>query len=120
MTASRILLVDDEIPLINVVNHWLENACYETTTCYSADEAADKILNNEYDVLFSDVIMPGNLNGFILAELAIKEQPKIKILLASGYTDGLENNTKFDFEILSKPYRKQYLLDKIKKLFEKS
>jgi hypothetical protein len=41
-------------------------------------------------------------------------------VIASGYTDGLENNTKFDFEILSKPYRKQYLLDKIKKLFEKS
>lgn len=56
--------MDDEIALINVVNHWLENAGYETTTCYSADEAADKILNNEYDVLFSDVIMPGNLNGF--------------------------------------------------------
>lgn len=119
MTASRILLVDDEIALINVVNHWLENAGYETTTCYSADEAADKILNNEYEVLFSDIIMPGNLNS-TLAELAIKEQPKIKILLASGYTDGLENNTKIDFEILSKPYRKQYLLDKIKKLFEKS
>lgn len=119
MNKKKILLVDDEESLVNVVNLWFVNAGYETTICYSTEEATTNILNNEYDLIFSDVVMPGNINGFDLVELALQKQPNIKVLLASGYTGGLEAGRNLDVEVLAKPYRKKNLLAKIQEILEK-
>jgi len=118
MKNKKILLVDDEENLINVVNLWLIKAGYETTLCYSTEEATTNILNNEYDLIFSDVIMPGKINGFDLVEFALQNQPNIKVLLASGYTGGIEEKRNLDVEVLAKPYRKQFLLAKIQVVLE--
>lgn len=114
--SKRILLVDDEVNLISAVKYWLENAGYEPTLCFNTDDACNILREQQFDLLFSDVIMPGKINGFELAELAMKEQPTIKLLLASGYTAGLHNQSSIDAEVLNKPYRKRNLLEKIAEL----
>lgn len=118
MNKLKALLVDDEECLIDIVSLWLTACGFETTTCYTTEDAIKYIKENQYDFLFSDVILPGEVNGFNLAELALEQQKSIKVLLASGYTAGLQHSTELELEVLAKPYRKNTLLEKVSDLFE--
>jgi CheY-like chemotaxis protein len=63
----------------------------------------------EFDLLFTDVIMPGGMNGRRLADEAARRRPAIRVLFTSGYTeDGIVHHGRLDPGVvrLSKPYRK--------------
>ena len=77
--------------------------------------AALAVLDGQHVALiFTDIIMPGALDGFALAQKAIERRPGIKILLASGFPEAMVNG---DFQrmlasqcgLLRKPYRKETL-----------
>jgi CheY-like chemotaxis protein len=71
----------------------------------------------EIDVLFSDVIMPGGMNGAQLAIEARRIRPGLKVLLTSGYTaEALtkEHGMPDDLEVLPKPYRHEDLANKLR------
>jgi two-component system, NtrC family, sensor kinase len=54
--------------------------------------------------VFSDIVMPGALNGVDLARIIRREQPTLPVLLATGYSDVAQAATDDGFTILSKPY----------------
>jgi DNA-binding LytR/AlgR family response regulator len=56
------------------------------------------------DVLFSDVVMPGSMDGVQLSVAAARLRPGLKILLTSGYVASREALAEHDFPLLSKPY----------------
>jgi PAS domain S-box-containing protein len=84
---ETILIVDDEVDLMDVAVAFLEGLGYKTLRATGGKQAL-KILeeNEDIDLLFSDVIMPGGLDGFKLALAAMKILPTLKILLTSGLT----------------------------------
>ncbi len=100
-----ILIVDDEEALREVAQHLLTELGYTILTAASGDEAL-KILESgiKVDLLFSDIIMPGSLDGYKLTVAVHKIQPDLKILLTSGYTPKLNEILSENYELLSKPY----------------
>jgi CheY-like chemotaxis protein len=107
--SKTILIVDDEEALRKVAELSLSQLGYTILTACNGDEAL-KIFETgtNIDLLFSDIVMPGNLDGYKLALLASKKQPNLKILLTSGYAH--KNNETLSEKngdlsiILAKPY----------------
>jgi CheY-like chemotaxis protein len=73
------------------------------------------------DLLFSDIMMPGGMNGIELAREARRVAPETKILLTSGYAQAAldaEGSLPQGIEILSKPYRQLDLTQRLRQLLE--
>ncbi|MFX6182756.1 response regulator, partial [Acinetobacter baumannii] len=68
------------------------------------------------DLLFTDLIMPGSMNGVVLAREARRMIPSIKILLTTGYaSESIERHgADGEFPVLDKPYRHDELARKIR------
>src|SRR5690606_7127742 len=82
----KILMVDDDKPILEVVSEALSDEGYDVVTATDGDEALEKIQNDaSIDVLFSDVVMPG-LSGVDLARKAASIRPGLRIVLASGHS----------------------------------
>ena len=70
----------------------------------------------DIDLLFTDVVMPGGLNGREVAEEARKIRPGLKVLFTSGYFEGAlvrDGALETSVRLLVKPYRKKELAEKI-------
>ena len=66
----------------------------------------------EFDLLFTDIVMPGKLNGRQLAEAMVLQRPRLKVLFTSGYTyDALTRHGRVapEIRLLVKPYRRAEL-----------
>ncbi len=103
--AGAVLVVEDDPDVLAVAVEALSSLGYDVYSAANATEALS-ILRREtpIDVLFSDIVMPGNMNGIELAREARRLRPGIRVLLSSGYTrpDLLaEDNSDF----IPKPYQ---------------
>jgi CheY-like chemotaxis protein len=67
------------------------------------DDALARLAANRYDVLFSDVSLPG-MSGVDLARKALGGQPGLRVIFASGYGDTLLRHLDFPYISLTKPY----------------
>ena len=102
----RVLVVDDEVGLSELACVWLGSLGYEAEGVNSPAHALDKLKAGTYDVLFTDVVMPGGMDGIALARAARALQPGLRILLASGYAQALLGADDLPGGLLNKPYRK--------------
>jgi CheY-like chemotaxis protein len=96
-----ILIVDDRVEVAGVAQAMLEQIGYRT----------------HVDLLFTDLIMPGNMNGVMLAREGKRLHPKIRVLLTTGYTDASLERTDAsggEFDIIHKPYRRAELARKVR------
>jgi len=87
----RLLVVDDELPILKLVTRILATDNYEITAANSGTEAAQMITEPGYpgvDLLVTDLMMPG-LNGRELAEVARRQFPKARVLYVTGFADTL-------------------------------
>lgn len=115
--SGRVLIVEDDPGLQLVIVELFTTMGYETMTASDASQAL-AILKAEdgIDLLFSDVVMPGGMNGVDLATEARKSYPGLKILLASGYPQKalvgktLDENMGF----ISKPYRWSEIAERLR------
>ncbi len=116
--TGSILVVDDELALLNLVEETLKLQGYKVITAGNAIEALEKLKQHpEIDLLFSDVVMPGGLNGYELAEKSVKLYPGLKVLLTSGYTEtaiAKNGQARFNANLLSKPYTLEELSRQIR------
>jgi signal transduction histidine kinase/CheY-like chemotaxis protein len=102
--ALRVLLVEDDPGVREHARHLLEDAGHAVTPCEDAEQAAAKLQAADFDLLFSDIVLPGAMSGPELARLAKRLRPQIEVLLATGYArDELEGVIE-GWRILSKPY----------------
>ena len=80
-------VVDDEEALVDIATEYLLNLGYKVLTALSARQAINVIEdNNEIDLIFSDIIMPGDMDGYQLAGTVKGKDSRYKILLTSGFT----------------------------------
>jgi signal transduction histidine kinase len=102
-TGGKVLFVEDDALVRDVVGPALIGAGFDVETAANGDEAY-RILRSgrHFDIVFSDVVMPGILSGTDLAELIEKQFPAMRTVLASGYSDRLTLSDKV--RVLPKPY----------------
>jgi signal transduction histidine kinase/ActR/RegA family two-component response regulator len=84
--ALRILLTEDDPTVAGIAEVMLSDLGHQVRRAANAEEALEILRSDaEIDLLLSDVIMPGGMNGVELAKQAIDMRPRVKILLSSGY-----------------------------------
>jgi two-component system, NtrC family, sensor kinase len=59
---------------------------------------------NDIDLVFSDILMPGGMNGLQLADAVRRKFPEVMVLLTTGYSSSAEDAVRQGFEVLQKPY----------------
>ncbi|MCH8263392.1 MAG: response regulator [Proteobacteria bacterium] len=119
--SEVILVVEDEPRVRRVALRDLRKLGYQTLEVENADMAKTIIESGEpVDLLFSDVLMPGEMDGHMLAVWTRENYPQIKILLTSGYSKGkteVREDKKHPFPLLRKPYSSKNLARQIKTTF---
>ncbi|MCW9013327.1 MAG: response regulator [Gammaproteobacteria bacterium] len=116
--TETLLVVDDEEDLLELARNTLESLGYRILTASNGQQAL-QLLEKEarIDLLFSDVVMPGGINGYELAEQASILRPELKVLLTSGYTEkAIAHNgqARFNTNLLSKPYTRNELAQRLR------
>ena len=110
---ETILVVEDDPLVRKYVTSQLNSLGYRTLEAANGRDAlAITDSEAEFELLFTDVIMPGSMNGRELAEEAVKRRPTLKVLFTSGYTENaiLSNGClPSGVLLLPKPYRKPAL-----------
>ncbi len=103
---GSILLVEDDDEVAALVTEMLSDLGYRTTRVASAQAALGALADDrEIDVVFSDVVMPGPMNGLELAHEIRRRRPGLPVLMTTGYAGGEINRTDGEHvEVLSKPY----------------
>jgi PAS domain S-box-containing protein len=108
-----VLVVEDDALVRRYVVTQVESLGYTTLEASNAAEALDVIGNAAaVDLLFTDVIMPGPMNGRQLVDEALKRRPSLKTLFTSGYTENaIVHHGRLDSGVLllAKPYRRSDL-----------
>ncbi|KRQ96274.1 PAS domain S-box protein [Bradyrhizobium valentinum] len=108
-----VLVVEDDSLVRRYVMTQIESLGYTTLEAANASDAL-RIIDDvpNVDLLFTDVIMPGNMNGRQLVDEALKRRPGLKTLFTSGYTENaIVHHGRLDSGVLllAKPYRKSEL-----------
>ena len=120
--TETLLVVDDEEELLELARHSLEELGYKVLTAGDGKQALEYILSAvNIDLLFSDVVMPGGINGYELAEQATAHSPDLKVLLTSGYTEKAvahNGQARFAAHLLSKPYTQVDLAQRLRLLLD--
>ncbi len=115
--SARILIVEDNENVRAVPVNILRNQGYQVVEANDGAEAIALLEDvQSFDLLFTDVVLPGGMNGVDIAERAKQIQPNIKVVYTTGYTEtaAVHNGTLDATAVLiSKPYRRAELLDKI-------
>ena len=112
----RILVVEDNDDVRELAESMLEMADYEVVAAPSGERALGILENGEQvDLLFTDVIMPGGMNGLELIERVHAKRPGLPVLVTTGYMDELPGRGKRSdpLDVLAKPYQHQDLLDRV-------
>ncbi len=113
--SGTVLLVEDNPDVATVSAALLEQLGYTVRRVADADAALREIERASIDFVFSDIVMPGKMDGLALARYLRTVRPGLPILLTSGYSDAALN-VRGDFPILRKPYEIHELSQAIAKL----
>lgn len=114
--SERVLVVEDNDEVRRAVVALLSGWGYRVVAAENPDIAA-AILDKDpaFDLLFTDVVMPGSISAIELAALAQRLQPGIAVLLTSGYArDLIPVQDRPDYPLIAKPYRGEELMARLR------
>ena len=118
--SKKILIAEDDDRVRKITVRDVKSLGYEVVEVDDAASAKEVLsARSDIDLLLSDVLMPGDMDGFQLASWTQDNRPSVKVLLVSGYTKG--DRTEVDaerFPVLEKPYETRDLARAIKKSFD--
>lgn len=111
--SGSVLLVDDNDEVVDATAEMLQASGLEVRSVRSADAALDALAdaNGELDLVFSDVSMPGEMDGIQLAHEIRRRWPALPVVLLTGYATRVHDATAAGFRVLSKPVGAQALLE---------
>jgi PAS domain S-box-containing protein len=101
--GRRVLLVDDNPEVAEVTRELLTSMGCDTETVCSADEALGALAERRFDLVLSDIVMAGSMNGLELARVIREQRPELRVVLATGYSDAAVPAAQ-EFTVLRKPY----------------
>jgi signal transduction histidine kinase/CheY-like chemotaxis protein len=101
-----VLLVEDDDSVAAAVTAMLDELGYKVVRAADAQSAL-AILDRDqeaFDVMFSDMVMPGAMDGAALAEAVLKRRPGLPIVLTTGFSDAADSAARMGLRLLPKPY----------------
>jgi len=116
---ARVLVVDDDAEVREAMVAMLDELGYQVDEAPSAGEALARLADRRQptiDILLSDVVMPGRLDGVGLAEEVQRLYPTIPVVLATGYTTRLAAASAF--RVLAKPFSHQALAETLAEILD--
>jgi DNA-binding NtrC family response regulator len=116
----RILVIDDEINMLNLLKKILSKEGYEVTTCPTAEEALEQLGRKVYDLIVADLVLPG-INGIELLKTVKKDMPTIPFILITAFASiesAVEAMKMGAFDYLAKPFQTEELKITIRKAIE--
>jgi DNA-binding NtrC family response regulator len=120
--VETVLVVEDEDVVRGVVVQVLTRQGYTVLEAGQGDEALARCRSHpsRIDLLLTDMVMPGGLNGRQLAEQALTIRPEMRVLLMSGYTTDelVHHGVKVGAPFLQKPYTLQQLASKVRDVLD--
>jgi len=119
--SETILMVEDNPDVMEMGRGILDDLGYRVVTATTAGEAL-RVLESvpDIDLLFTDIVMPGGMNGVTLANQVRRLRPRIQILLTTGWADRAldHEDDRSGFELIGKPYRRGDLARKVRVLLD--
>lgn len=111
--SGSVLLVDDNDEVVDATAEMLQASGLQVRSVRSADAALDALADSqgELDLVFSDVSMPGEMDGIQLAHEIRRRWPALPVVLLTGYATRVHDATAAGFRVLSKPVGAQALLE---------
>jgi DNA-binding NtrC family response regulator len=116
---ETILVVEDDILVRMSIAHYLRDCGYKVIEAANADEATTVLLHQEtrIHIVFSDIEMPGSIDGFGLAKWIRDHRPGLDVILAGTVSRAVEAAKDLCEEgPVPKPYESQAVYDRIRRL----
>jgi signal transduction histidine kinase/CheY-like chemotaxis protein len=118
---TAILVVDDDEDVRRLSAGALRDLGYRVFEAGGAADAIALLQHRSVDLLFSDVVMPGGMNGLELSKEARKIQPGLAVLLTTGYADSFDRSPPDgELQVLAKPFRPSDLAKRIREILNHS
>lgn len=111
-TAARVLVIDDEKGLRDMLSYTLRRMKYEVVVAEDGEKGVEAARAAEFDVVICDIMMPG-MDGVAVLEILKKESPRVEVVMVTGYPtiDTSNRCTQLGaFAYLAKPYDLMALL----------
>jgi len=116
--SERILIVEDDAEVRKIPANILRKQGYNVVEADNGAAAIEHLNDGEaFDLIFTDLILPGGMNGVEIAEEARRIQPGIKVLYTTGYAEtSVAHHGRLDpgKTLVNKPYRRAELLEKVR------
>ena len=119
--VERLLIVDDEAPILHALQRTFEAAGYEVTACADPAEALERLREKPFQVLSADYMMPGMTGAEFLSRAKLLQPETVRILLTAAHdfsaaVDAINNGE--IFRILAKPWNRVELLGTVRQAFD--
>ena len=118
---KKILVIEDEKDIQNIIKAFLENADYKVETADDGLEGINLIQKNSYDLVLLDIMMP-KIDGFVVCEM-IRKNSNIPIIILTALTDEesqLKGFDKLADDYITKPFSMPVLLKHIEAIFRRT
>ncbi|MGF7154403.1 histidine kinase famiy protein [Novosphingobium gossypii] len=120
--SETILVVEDQIDVGDYAETVLAEFGYTVLRADNAKEALELLDGaGKIDLLFSDLIMPGGMNGVMLAREVKQRRPRMRVLLTTGYAESSIERVDArgaEFELIQKPYKRTELATKVRQVID--
>ena len=107
MTHPRLLIAEDDEALAALLEEYLSEANYEVVLCHRGDEALERLRKEHFDLILSDIVMPG-ADGLTLLAEARSNPVKTLVVLMTGYSgieDAIHAVKQGAYDFVSKPFQ---------------
>lgn len=105
MSMPSLLFVEDEPSLCGLIGDALSECGFDVTVAFDGRAALELLTAAEFEIVVSDVTMPGGFSGIDLAEKIRQVHPKTRVVLVSGHARAQLPPLPAEIEFLPKPYR---------------
>ncbi len=114
---ARILLAEDDESMRGFLSRALERAGHEVTACENGDDAIDRVDDGPWDLLLTDIVMPG-ADGIEVARVAAARQPGVRIMFITGFAAVALTAAQAapQAKVLSKPVHLRDLVDEVERM----
>ena len=120
--TESILVVDDRPEVAGLASAILEEQGYTVTVAHDAREALAALDGDaSFDLLFTDLIMPGGVNGVVLAREVKRLRPRMKVLLTTGQAHIAAERGQDpadEFDVINKPYNREALVRRVRTVLD--